>query len=226
MSPCLTVVQEQIRAEIYLGTQLLARTPFVKSFNVQKSRNQTSTTFNVLLEIQVNTSFMLGQRLSIHAGLRGQLKQIFTGKIETISPRPVFGKPSYYSVLLEGRGILSELENKTFSRRLKSDGQGLFCMITGGAENRPEAFYSLDKEVRAGNQMIISSSPNPAGLGENSPLVVHRSYADGVGAGGGGILASIAGKPSGGGTGGSGFRQHTHENMDEGGPAYAVFSSD
>ncbi len=225
--PCLPVVQENIRAEVYLGGVLLAKTPYIKSFNVSKSRGQVSNTFNITLELLGSTSFnSLGGNLSIRAGLKGDLKDIFTGVIESNQVRPAFGKPSYYSITLAGRGILSELENKTFSRRLKTDGQGLFCLITSGPSNRPASLKSLDKTVKAGNQDQLASSPNPAGTGEQSPLVVFNSAGEKVGNHGGGLLGSIAGKPSGAGTPGDGFRTHTHESLDEGGPAYGVFSSD
>lgn len=222
---CLPVLVEQIRAEIYMGTQLICRTPYVKSFNVKKSRSQASTTFNVTMELLGGTAFSLGQAINIKAGIRGRLKDIFTGEIEDITSRPVFGKPSYYSLTISGRGILSKLENKTFSRRLKSDGQGMFCAITGGPTNRPDAFKSLDKNANSGNQTLISNSPNPS-RGQHSPLIVHRDHSQaGGGAAQGGIVNTVAGRPIGtGSTGTGGLGIHTHENLDEGGPAFGVYS--
>ena len=227
MAICLPVVQEQIRAEVLLGSQVIARTPNVKSFNVSKSREQTSTTFSVQLEILGGTQFQIGQMLTIRAGTRANIRDIFTGKIEGISSRPVFGKPSYYALSLSGRGVLSELENKTFSRRLRTDGQGLFCLITGARLTRPVKAYSLDKSIRAGNSVTISLSPNPASgsTGENSPLIINNSKNPSLQSGGSLEALSTPLGPGKAGGGGS-FRQHTHETLDEGGPAFAVYSAD
>lgn len=227
VNSCLTVTEEKIRAIVSLGG-VEFRTPYVKSFNVNKSRGQISSTFNVTLEVLAGTSFSLGQPVVIRAGLRGREKKIFTGVVEGTSVRPVHGKPSYFSLTVQGGGVLSVLEGKTFSRRLSSTGQGLFCMISSGPEKHAEKFYSLSKEVSSGNHTTIASSPSPAkGDGEQSPLVIHNSglssKADG------GIAGQIAGKPSSGGqegTGGEAFRNHTHEDLTEGGPAFAVYSAD
>jgi hypothetical protein len=227
MPSCLPVVQEAVRAEVLLGTQIIAKTPFVKSFNVQQSRSQASTTFNVTMEVFAGTPFNLGEMLTIRAGTKGNLREIFTGKIESTQVRPSFGKPSYFSLTLSGRGVLSELENKTFSRRLKSTGQGLYCLITGGPTNAVDKFYSPDRTVQVGNQSFVSGSPNPAKEGEHSPLIVHRnSLSESVV---GGPIGRIAEKPTGSSDltgGGEGLGVHDHSDMDKGGPSFGVYSSD
>lgn len=224
---CLTVTEEKIRAIVSLGG-VEFRTPYVKSFNVNKSRGQISNTFNVTLEVLAGTSFSLGQPVVIRAGLRGSEKKIFTGVVEGTSVRPVYGKPSYFSLTVQGSGVLSVLENKTFSRRLSSTGQGLFCLITGGNEQHAEKFYSLSKRVDSGNHTVVSSSPSPTGgEGDQSPLIIHESST--ASKADGGIAGQIAGKPASGGsegTSGDGFRSHTHEDMTEGGPSFGVYSAD
>ncbi len=226
MTACVPITQEKIRAEIWMGSMLLASTPFVKSFSVSKSRNQISHTFNVTFEMVAGLSFPLGENLEIRAGTKGNLKTVFTGMIESSSAQPAFGKPSYFSVVLAGRGVLSNLENKRFSRRLRSAGQGLFCSITGTAGNRPSAYWNLDKRVNSGNQQAIASHPNPAAAtGEHSPFIKHP---DGGGnQATGGTAAEIAGSVQGGeGDSSGGLTVHTHESLDEGGPAFAVYSAD
>jgi hypothetical protein len=221
---CITIDREEIRAEVYLGGTLLATTPFVKNFNVNMGRSQFSTTFSVTMELLAGTVFPIGANLSIAAGTRGNLNTVFTGLIESTTAQPSFGKPSYFLVTLSGQGVLSNLKDKKFSRRLRSAGQGLYCLITGGGQNRPQSYWSLDKRVVAGNQTMVRNSPNLARReGENSPLAI----SDGSGNQAiGGRPEEIAGQPSGGEGGTGEFRTHTHENMDEGGPAFAVYSPD
>lgn len=226
MAACVPITLEKIRAEVWMGSMLLARTPFVQSFSVSKSRNQISNTFNVTFEMVAGLSFPLRESLEIRAGIKGNLKTVFTGIIESSTVSPAWGKPSYFSVVLTGRGVLSNLENKKFSRRLSSTGQGLFCSITASAGNRPSAYWSLDKRVNSGNQQAIVNHPNPAAAaGENSPFIVHS---DGGGnQSTGGTAAEIAGRGTGGAEGsGDGSRVHTHESLDQGGPAFAVYSAD
>jgi len=231
MVACVPITQEKIRAEIFMGGTSLAATPFVLNFNVTQSRNQISGTFSVTIEMIGGTAFPLGEKLVIKAGTKGNEKKVFTGIVEGTSAQPAFGKPSYFTVTLSGRGVVSTLENKRFSRRLKAEGQGLFCMITGGGGNRPASYYNLDKRVNSGNQQAIAGSPNPAakGLGENSPFVVFDDSSSNMSQGG--IAAKLAGKGQGGdedrGTSGGGdLGIHTHEDLEQGGPAFAVYSAD
>lgn len=228
MAACVPITQEKIRGEVWMGTTILARTPFVKSFNVSASRSQASNTFSVTFEMIAGLSFPIGEKLVIKAGTKGNVKTIFTGFIEGTTVQPSFGKPSYFSVTLSGRGVLSLLEDKKFSRRLKADGQGLFCTITGGALNRPKSYYNLDKPVTSGNQTTLSRSPNPAsrGTGENSGYVVHNDARSGGGATGGKV-SDLAGQPTGSDASTSdGLTTHTHESLEQGGPAFAVYSTD
>ncbi len=227
LTPCIPIVKEEIRAEVYLGTQLIARTPYVTNFNITESRSQQSATCNVTLELLAGTTFNSGQKLTIKAGLKGNLKTRFTGIIEKTSTHPAHAKPSYYSLTIECRGVLSELENKTFSRRLKSDGQGMYCLITAGPENRPDRGRTLDKIIKAGNHTVITSSPSLAKEGEHSPLIVSSTTAGGIA--GGGTLEAMAGKLGGGSSNAAaaeGLGVHTHENMEQGGPAFAVYAAD
>lgn len=227
VEPCISVTKERIRAEILMGDTVITKTPFIKSFNVSKSREQVSNTFNVTFEVLASQFFPVQSEIKIKSGIQGSLKTIFTGVVERTSSKPTLGKPSFYLVTLQGRGVLSTLENKKFSRRLKADGQGLFCTITGGPANRPDRYYSLDKNVSSGNHTYIWKSPNPSKKeGENSPLIQHRNTLDNTSAGG--LAGAIAGKPTGGTRqgGDGGLVEHTHEDRDEGGPGFGVFAAD
>jgi len=226
---CGSVDLEKIRAEVLIGGDVIARTPFVKSFSVNKSRTQLSNTFNVTLQVLAGISFTPGEKLSIRAGLRGNLKTIFTGIIKSTQVQPTFGLPGYFSITLSGRGVLSALENKKFSRRLKVDGQGLYVLITGGSANRPTKGFSPDQPARGGNRQTISKSPDPAQqTGEHSVFIRNRS--SGKSPITGNIAIDIAGKTEGGaggalgGTGGEAI--HDHSTLEQGGPSFAVYSAD
>lgn len=223
---CIPVVNEKIRAEVWLGNTLLAKTPFVRSFNVQKSRSQISTTFSLSLEIMGGKSLPLGQKITIKAGLRDNLKDIFTGEIETTSVKPSFGKPSYFLISLNGRGVLSILEGKTFSRRLPANSEGIYCKITGGSSNAVDSFKTLDKRVESGNRTITLPTPSLSkGTGENSPLIVHN--AKGTAEHVAGPVGRLTSQPSSAGEDkgetGEGLGIHDHSSMAKGGPAFATY---
>jgi len=233
---CIPITQEKVRAELWMGTDLLlSKTPFIKSFNVGKARGQLTNTFNITFEMLAGTVFSQTDKIVIKAGVKGDLKTIFTGYIEATKSSPIFGKPSYFSILLSGRGVLSQLENKKFSRRLKSDGQGMFCLIKSGGKNRPSKGTSLDRGKSSGNTTVMFPTPDPAsstgggsaGGGEHSQLNVYN--APGTNQAAGGIAARVAGRPVGGSEDdaqGGGLGIHTHESNDQGGPAFGVYSAD
>jgi hypothetical protein len=232
VNSCIPVLQEKVRAEVWMGDTLLAKTPFVRNFSITSSRSQISNTCSVTFEMIAGQPFPLNSSLVIKAGTKGNEKDKFTGFVESSNVQPSFGKPSYFQVTLSARGVLSQLENKKFSRRLRADGQGLFCTITGGASNRPESFFSLSRQVESGNRTTMSRSPNPTranGAGEHSPLILNKSSVSATDPSL--SFSDVAERPTkeGGddaGAGAGAFRVHTHENLDEGGPAFAVYSSD
>lgn len=228
MATCIPLVEEKIRAEFWMGTSLIAKTPYIVSFNVEKNRKSITDTFTIIIEILANVAFPLRENVSIKAGTRGNLREIFTGKIEQTRAEPAFGKPSYKRMSISGRGVLSELEGKRFSRRLRTDGQGMFCLITQGPNNRPDAWYSLDGTKNVGERQMILQSPSPTKMmpGENSPLII-KDATQGQSAAGGEIGAMATeiksgGKPN----NNDGLTIHTHESLDQGGPAYGVYSAE
>lgn len=229
MVACVPITNEKIRAEVWMGPDdLIAKTPFVLSFNVQEAREQISATCSVTLEVQAGVVFPLGQQFIIKAGTRDNLVTRFTGEIEQTSVKPSFGKPSYYNITLSCRGVLSVLEGKTFSRRTPANSEGVYCKITGASENTVDKFKTLDKTVKSGNQTVVSSSPNPTrGKGENSGLIIHNKKGTETSAKGG-LIGSLASPPSAADKidEGGGLGIHDHSDTDNGGPAFGVYSAD
>ncbi len=229
VATCLPLIEEKVRAEVYLGNVLLAKTPFVLSFSVSKARTQLTNTATVQLELLAGASFPLGEQLKVVAGLRGDLKEIFSGEIVGTRVDPSFGKPSYYKLTLTAQGVLSKLEGKKFSRRLRTDGQGLFAKITSAPGARPTAGYSPDLTKQSGNGNVISGSPNPVSTGGQGklPFVTYEKGQSNPGSGG--RTAAWAHKPqSSGGTDSSSGSNviHDHGSLEKGGPSWGVYSSD
>jgi hypothetical protein len=228
MAICTPIPQERIRAELWFGNTRIAKTPYILSFNVTKARSQISDTFSMQLEVLAVTSFPLGQNLQIRAGIRGNLKTIFTGVIKQTRIDPAFGKPSYFKMSISGSGVLSQLEGKKFSRRLRSAGQGMYCMITSGGD-RVDAYYSLDgSKLGSGNKEFIgpSLSPSKSTGGENTPVILYNAHAPGGGTQSrlGSLVSDSSGTTSTQAT--DGLTIHTHESIEEGGPAFGVYSSE
>jgi hypothetical protein len=224
---CIPTINEKVRAEVWMGDTLIAKTPFVKSFSIQEARSQMYTTLSLTVEVMGGIPFPLGENLTVKAGLRGNLITRFTGEIGKTTVKPSFGKPSYYTMIIEGQGVLSALDGKTFTRRIPPNSEGTYCLITGGAKNSVDKFKTLDKKVQSGNHQMTSTSPNPSrNYGENSPLVVHKKNTLGNSSKGGlvGALASPPTNSDPDATGGLGV--HDHSDLDNGGPAFGVFSSE
>ena len=227
VASCIPLTEEKVRAEVYMGNTLLAKTPYVLSFSVNKSRNAPFT-FTVQLELNSAVTFPLGEKITIMAGTRGNLKKVMTGEIRETRVDPSFGKPSYFQLTLNGTGILSTLENKRFSRRLRSDGQGMYCLITAGPSNRPQAFYALDAPQQAGPREVALPGYNPAfkSVSEVGGLVVYNSgpasvFDKNTAAG----IATPNRQGGGGGSDGT-VPVHPHKDLDTGGPAWGVYSAD
>lgn len=232
MVACIPITEEKIRAELWMGDSLLlAKTPFISDFSVTKSRGQLTDTCSITFEMLAGTQFAIGEMITVKAGIRGNLKTIYTGSIVSTKVSPAFGKPSYFVFNLGSEGILAELENKNFSRRLKSDGQGMYCLINSGPTNRPQHVSSIDRTHSSGNRTSVGPSPNPAsGGGEHSQFTRFDSAGGKAAQGlGGSVATRLAGQQKGSldaQTAGGGLGVHTHENEDQGGPAFGVYSAD
>jgi hypothetical protein len=168
MVSCANITIEKIRAEISFGA-LAFETPDVKSFNVTRSRSQLAATFSASVEVPATTVFPVDQDVVIKAGIEGDLKTIFTGKVLSITVNPSFERATTYVVNMSGSDKLQELEGKTISRRQRSRGASAFAAITGISGRRPQKGISLEKRKQSGgSQQITNPDTN---IREHSKLV-------------------------------------------------------
>jgi len=221
VATCLGIRTEKIRATIELSGVTI-KTPYVKAFNVDKARQRLATNFSATVEIPASSSFVAGADIVIYAGERGNEQKIFTGMVKSITTQPSFDKAGYFVLSISGTDKLGDLEGRTFSRRLKSDGFSLFVSIDSGPANRPTRGVSIDKKIWGGQHTMTSFKPDPRGASEHSKVKKmpkrgankHGKYAR-------------AGKPDDWRQGqGSGLSVHDHSTMDKGGPAFGVYSAD
>lgn len=177
-----TIIQEEIRAKIIIADTIDVETPFVKSFNVSKSRGQIIGSFSATVEIPAtqltSTSEALdlgGQGIEIYAGTRDvyESQKIFTGEIKSVQINPSWDKPEYFVLNLSGSDVMSRLEGKTYSRRIPWDSPGMWAKITNVNEvkNKKKA-RQFDKKYKLKTARVIAL-PNP-GDAEHSSYVYAR----------------------------------------------------
>lgn len=108
------------RAEVSLGG-ITVRTPYVLSFNVNKSRSNFST-FNASLKVshdEIGGGFV-GSMVTINAGVAGNLNTIFTGYIKKSTISPCYDDPKYVLLNVNGEDALSLLQGKSYTRRSRA----------------------------------------------------------------------------------------------------------
>lgn len=221
---CTNVTLEKIRARIAIGGVSI-RTPYVKSFSINKTREKLAATFSASLEIYAGIRLYLGSDVEIYDEVNGSERKLFTGEIRDITTQPSFDKAGYYIISISGTDKLGILEGKTFSRRLRSDGFSLFVSIDGGPKNRAKRGVSIDKKIRNGSHQITSTSPNVADItsgGLSSIIYMPKRNADKHG-----MYARanpLTGTEKG--TGSSGTGVHDHTTLIKGGPAFGVYAVD
>jgi hypothetical protein len=218
---CVGIKLEKIRATVNISGYEV-NTPDVKAFSIDKARGRLTASFSLTVEVPVSASFILGSDILIYAGTMDNEKKTFTGIIKRVSVQPCFDKPGYFTFNITGTDKMGVLENKNFSRRLRSDGMSLFCGITSGATNKPTRGFSLEKRVRGGQHQMVSKTPRPQ-TSEHSELT--KMPTRGVEKNGPYGKATDVGMASAQKTA-SGKVPHTHENMDQLGPAWGVYSTD
>lgn len=221
MAPCIGIEQEKIRAKIIMSG-LEIYTPYVKAFNIEKARGQLVSTFSATVEISASSSFIAGSDIVIYDYVNNVERKRFTGTIKQITSNPSFDKAGYFTLSLSGTDKMGVLENKTFSRRLRSDGFSIFVSIDGGPSNRPSRGLSIDKRVRSGSHTMVSQTPRPTETDHTKVTFMpkrgnekHGSYSK----------ASSIGGTSESGVGG-GITLHDHSTLSKGGPGFGVFSVD
>jgi hypothetical protein len=114
-----SIIGQRIRAQITIGG-LIVRTPNVVSFNVRRARNQMAATFSASLKIPYTTSNNIGADIVIEAGLKGNLKKIFTGTIEKSTVNPIRTDASMVMLNISGRDVLAVMEGQKINRRVKT----------------------------------------------------------------------------------------------------------
>jgi hypothetical protein len=106
----------KIRARIEVGS-FRVETPFILSFNVNRTRGQVST-FDARIKIAGGmVSNMTGGPIKIYAGSDYANNLIFTGIVKKATFSPCFDDPHYLLINLSGADALSLLQNRKYTRR-------------------------------------------------------------------------------------------------------------
>ena len=166
-----TIIQEEIRAKIIIADSLIVETPFVKSFNVSKSRGQMIGSFSATVEIpatqliSTDDALDLGsQGIEIYAGTRDiyETRKIFTGEIKSVQINPSWDKPEYFVLNLSGSDVMNRLEAVSYSRRIPWDSPGMWAKITNLKEtkNRRKA-RGFDVKYKLNTSRVVKT-PDPS----------------------------------------------------------------
>lgn len=226
---CGNIELEQIRARVVINDSVIFETPDVLSFSVNKSRSSNIGTFSVTIEAPSNTSFGTptgtNGRIQIFAGTKlSYLTKgpVFTGRIRSMRPQPTPGKPNYFTLSLQGDDIMAQLQNKRFSRRLPTDGPGLFVVITGVDGPQPTTLtWTIDKKTRSGTSTYTDLKPPTSNREEHNSKTYYRDTKDGA------WLSQFGDtpvpEPTGGQAGSGGLNVHDHSTLSKGGPAFGVY---
>lgn len=117
-----TLNNQPVRAEISIGDLGTIKTPDVLSFSVRRARSQMCATFQASIKVdadELKSSIdVLDSGVVIKAGLKGNLKTIFTGKIYSCIINPVKTDASKVMLNLSGKDVLSRLEGQKINRRV------------------------------------------------------------------------------------------------------------
>lgn len=217
---CTNVEIEKIRARVKINDYII-ETPYVKSISVNKSRSSNIGTFSATIELPVNVNIgTTSGQVEIYAGTKNNYlkRRIFTGVIRQVVANPCPGKPNYMLLNISGRDMMYKLENKKFSRRIKSDGPGVFVVIEGSRGARPSSVWSIDKRIRSGSNKYTGDSPalypkEPNELIKGPSMAPSHTWL--------GPLSEIVPEP---GKTAAGLNIHDHSSQNKGGPAFGSYS--
>lgn len=111
----------KIRAKIRIGNNFEVTTPYIQSFNVRKSRGQSST-FDASLKVRYEQikDTNVGGQVVILAGSDGNLTKIYTGIMKKSTMSPCWDDPGYVLLNISGTDELSKLQGKKYTRRCRS----------------------------------------------------------------------------------------------------------
>lgn len=179
MISCANITLERIRARLTFGSvssvgissggSLVFETPDIKSFSVSKSRGSLAATFSASIQVPSTTVIPVDQDVIIEAGIKGDLKRIFTGRVLSATVNPSFERGAAYIINLAGSDRLQELEGKTISRRQRARGLSSFAAITGVTARAPQKGISFEKRLASGGfGTVVNPDTN---IRENSKLV-------------------------------------------------------
>jgi hypothetical protein len=157
------IKRESIRAKITFNNYIW-KTPDVKSFNINMSRESLSNTFSVSLSVtQSETSAIQAAFASIgeeegriiiemaytdDESIPTEYVTLFTGYVRQSSVRRSFVTPGNFIVDLSGNDALYKLENRTYSRRVFDDNLGVFALITGVVRKGQGARHTTTTEMK------------------------------------------------------------------------------
>ncbi len=110
----------KVRASVSLGS-LTVVTPYIVSFNVHKTRGQIST-FDATLKVTSSeiATISTGGMVVISAGENSAVNKIFTGILKKFTMSPCWDDAGRVLLNISGTDILSFLEGKKYSRRVRS----------------------------------------------------------------------------------------------------------
>ena len=119
-----------VRATVTIGS-LAIQTPYVLSFNVNRTRGQISTcSASIKVDNSEAANTMVGGRITITAGRKDAEKDVFSGIVRSANVTPCRDDPMYVILSVSGNDILSELQGKKYTRRCRST-QAVWVGIEG-----------------------------------------------------------------------------------------------
>ena len=150
--------KEAVRATVTFG-DIIVKTPWVMSFEVQRSRGQMISTCSASLKIDANllqnTTSSVRTNLIIEAGKAGNEHLIFTGIVSKLTINPNRTDSSKVIVSLSGKDVMYVMEGIKINRRTKTYRDGSspparYGVITG--------IFQDNAPVRAGFQRSMYSA--------------------------------------------------------------------
>ena len=118
-----------VRATVVVGG-LSVSTPYVLSFNVNKTRGQISTCSASLKVGNSELTNQVGGYITVSAGRRGSENLIYTGIVRSSNITPCRDDPAYVILTVTAQDVLSELQGKKYTRRCRSI-NSVWVEITG-----------------------------------------------------------------------------------------------
>jgi hypothetical protein len=157
------IKRESIRAKIIFNGYTW-KTPDVKSFSINMSRESLSNTFSASLSVTQSDTSAIQNAFSSISEEEGKIViqvaytegdtiptayvTLFTGYVRQSSVRRSFVTPGNFIVDLSGNDALYKLENRTYSRRVYDDKLGVFALITGVVRKGHGSRHTTTSEVK------------------------------------------------------------------------------